>query len=216
MFLTLKAVGARVESIGIVGIVLVLTAVPLPAQRSGSQSTQSNPETTRLDDVDQRSTLQSLSYRTPCLSVNIIGSSPIEITDREVSNRAELRLRAAGLKPVPFENCGLPDDRIPGESSKVATREQMDTVWLSVEPWFQDASTFSLQVKVFRFVKWRVGDPTRADDGFRARLLTVDGYSEPILPSRRLRHEGRASAVIEAVDRLMDGFLVQYLRANQR
>ena len=59
MFLTLRAVGAGFRSIGLVGIVLVLTAVPLPAQRSGSQLTQSNPETTRLDDVDQRSTLKS-------------------------------------------------------------------------------------------------------------------------------------------------------------
>lgn len=166
-----------------------------------------------LETLDDRSALRSDRHKTPCLSANIVGTNTIGVTERELSNRAELRLRAVGISPVPFEKCDLPE-RDP--EAKTATPEQMRTLWLVVEPYFRDDGTFEVSIEVFRFAKWEVAKARPGDDGFRGRLLRIESHRQPQPWQPRLRHLGRAATVMEAVDRVMDEFLVEYLRQNQR
>jgi hypothetical protein len=203
---------AVATNLGLIAVTLTLVGISIDAQRATNRPNSSAPQPpNRLETPDNLGSLQSEAYRMPCLSANIIGDNPIGVTEREVSNRAELRLRAVGLTPIPFAACGLPDFEAP-----FATTEQMNSVWLAVEPYFPDGSTFNVEVRIFRVAKWRVGSPTATDDGFRGRLMSINSYKEPTFPSRRLRHDGRGVTVLDAVDRLLDAFLVDYLRANQR
>lgn len=197
---------------GTVALLITAQAPTAQAQRAPAPpSTSPAANVVKLASYEDGGTLQTPDYRRPCLSASIVGTNPLDLTERDLSNRAELRMRSVGLDPVPFEKCGFPTD-----DAKVANQEQMNRVWFSVSPYFRDASTFTVDVEVRRIVKCRVAEPTAGDDGYRAALVLVDRWNEPVIISRPLRHEGRSSSVLEAVDRLMDGLLVRYLKANQK
>ncbi len=172
----------------------------------------------RLDTNDEPSALKSVAYRTPCLSANIVGDTVAGITEQQLVDRAELRLRAVGLSPIPWTKCEFRDIAEATATAKTATEQQMRLLWVAVEPYFRNDGTFEIQVDVFRIAKWPVADARPGDDGFRGRLLKVDSDQEPQIPLPRyqIRHEGKAGPVFDALDRLMDRFLVDYLRQNEQ
>jgi hypothetical protein len=110
-------------------------------QNSAIASAKPPSPTTRLDTLHDRSALKTDLWRTPCFSGYILGTANIDELD--VLNRFELRLRTAGLQPVPKNKCNLPEYDAP-----VATAQQMKTVWLSIQPFFKDDGTLDVRLSI--------------------------------------------------------------------
>jgi hypothetical protein len=192
------------------------------AEQSSAAEPRAVPsaQSVRAEDDEGLDRLRSPEFRTPCLSASVLpgSSSAAGLSDSDFSNRVEVRLRAAGLRPVPWdrERCPLPAH----DGPRTVTGPALTTVALGVTTYLDTAGTFSIELTTYRVVEWRVVQGTPDDDGRRAALLEVDSDREPSfnIALRRtpdLRHEGRPAPILEAVDRMLDRFLVRYLRANQ-
>lgn len=189
--------------------------------RASDQSRGQSDVSVQVEDVDGFDRIRTGAFQTPCLSASVLPSNnnPARLSEAEFSNRVELRMRAASLRPVRWERetCPLPDSR---ETRPGASGPALAAIALGVTAYINPDGTFSVDLSIFRVVEWRTGAARGADDGRRAAVLKVDSDREPsfdmaLRRTPELRHEGSPAAVLAAVDRLLDRFLVRYLKANQ-
>jgi hypothetical protein len=201
-------------------ILVALSFLCFPNKTAGQTGPQvrANSGSVRQEDPDSLDRLRSDAFKVPCLSALISPEkNATRLTQREFQDHAELRVRAAGLQPISWDACQAPDSRNWGPIAP----QTLSRSFLGITAYIREDGTFSVNLDVFRVVTWRVPRIDATDDGYRAALLKIDSDSEPTYSlelhrTPTLQHEGRSAIVFDALDRLMDRFLVRYLRANQR
>jgi hypothetical protein len=174
------------------------------------------------ENVQANDRLRAAGFRTPCVSVMVgkdpTGGNKTRLTSEDIHQHLEVRLRAAGLKPIDWDEPGNAC-AIPPSTEKAVTPAAFGSVAISAVLFPKDTGEFTLILDVYRFVKWQAFTPTPQDDGVRAGVVSID---ERVGPNDResihFAFSGEKQAgptqVLESLDRLLDELLAQYLKAN--
>lgn len=181
----------RVWLLCFVGAVATLSQVPI-AQRA---------QPSALDEVTRPRLLVD-GYQDICVYVDELfaKNNRTSLTTAMVRNRAEVRLRAAGLRPKPYmdnlSTCG-------------ANRGMAKDFMLNVRVSFGSTEAFLVRAAFDRHAAWEVPKSSPSDDGIRGGSVTIEAYEAFGITS------ASTSTILDALDSVLDQFLAAYLKANQ-